>query len=410
MLFNNDTQAIPSYYEFFNSVKIMSGYKALENIPYELELLGAKKPIIITDKGVVKAGLIKHVTSSFKNTKTTIGAVYDDTPIDSSNEIVNEIARIYRDKGCDSIIAVGGGSAIDTAKGVNIVLSEESDDLLKFMGNNRLKKPMKPFFVIPTTAGTGSEVTMAAVIANPAENIKMQFTSALMLPNATVLDPRMTVSMPPKITAATAMDALTHAVEAFVGPQKNPVSDAFALSAIEIIRNNVDSAVKHGGDSEVRLAMANAALLAGLAFSNSMVGIVHALAPALGGVCHLPHGIGNSIMLPHGLEFYIKKSSEAKKELRLKQSIENLLLPLVGAESYVKVPTKERAHETIRAIKKITGNLNKSAGIPLTLSKAGVSEKSLPDVARVAINDGAISFSPVEVSYEEALALLKAAY
>jgi alcohol dehydrogenase len=409
MFFKKD-DTLPSYYEFFNSVKIVSGYKALENIPYELSQLGAKKPIIITDKGIVKAGLIKHVIKSFQGSKTTIGAIYDDTPVDSSNVVVDEIAEIYRKQGCDSIIAVGGGSAIDTAKGVNIVISENSNDLLKLMGNNRLTKPMRPFVVIPTTAGTGSEVTMAAVIANPSKNVKMQFTSALMLPKLAVLDPRMTMSMPPKITAATAMDALTHAVEAFIGPQKNPVSDAFAVAAIELIRKNVVTAVKSGSDADARLAMANAALLAGLAFSNSMVGVVHAAAHALGGVCHVPHGVANSIMLPHGLELYIKKSGEAKKVLHLKQSIESVLLPLVGPEEYVKVPAKERAQGTVNAIRDMTANLNKISGIPVKLRQAGVIENSLPEVAQATINDGAIAFSPVEVSYEEALALLKAAF
>ncbi|MBN1497127.1 MAG: iron-containing alcohol dehydrogenase [Spirochaetes bacterium] len=401
---------LPEYYEFFNSVKVISGYKALENIPYELSQLGAKKPIIITDKGIVKAGLIKHVIKSFQGTKITIGAVYDDTPVDSSNVVVDEIAEIYRQKGCDSIIAVGGGSAIDTAKGVNIVISEDSDDLLKLMGNNRLTKPMKPFVVIPTTAGTGSEVTMAAVIANPSKNVKMQFTSALMLPKLAVLDPRMTLSMPARITAATSMDALTHAVEAFIGPQKNPISDAFATAAIELIRDNIVDAVKHGGNADVRLAMANAALLAGLAFSNSMVGIVHAAAHATGGICHVPHGVANSILLPHGLDLYIRKSGEAKKALHLKQNIEKVLLPLAGPEQYMKVPARERAQGAVKAIRDLTANLNKICGLPVRLSQAGVIENSLPEIAQATINDGAIAFSPVEVSYEEALALIKAAF
>lgn len=409
MFFINEN-TLPEYYEFFNSVKVISGYKALENIPYELGQLGAKKPIIITDKGIVKAGLIKHVVKSFQGTKATIGAIYDDTPVDSSNVVVDEIAEIFRRKGCDSIIAVGGGSAIDTAKGVNIVISEDTDDLLKLMGNNRLTKPQKPFIVIPTTAGTGSEVTMAAVIANPAKNVKMQFTSALMLPKFAVLDPRMTMSMPPKITAATAMDALTHAVESYIGPQKNPVSDAFAAAAIELIRKHVVTAVKIGGDREARLAMSNAALLAGLAFSNSMVGIVHAAAHAAGGVCHVPHGVANSIMLPFGLEFYIRKSGEARKALHLKKSIENLLLPLVGPEEYVKVPARERAQAAVKAIRDMTANLNRICGLPVKLGQAGVTEDKLPGIAQATINDGAIAFSPVEVSYEEALALLKAAY
>ncbi|MBN1363969.1 MAG: iron-containing alcohol dehydrogenase [Syntrophaceae bacterium] len=403
MLFKKNV-VIPEYYEFFNSVKIISGYKALEAIPFELGRLGAKRPIIITDKGVSQAGLVKIVVDSFGGTDVVIGAVFDETPQDSSNVVVNQIAAIYRANQCDSIIAVGGGSPIDTAKGVNIVITEDTDDLLKFMGNYRLNKPMKPFVVIPTTAGTGSEVTMAAVIANPEKNIKMQFTSDLMLPKFTVLDPRMTVSMPPKITAYTAMDALTHSVEAYIGTQKNPVSDAFATASMELIRNNVVTAVTDGSNKDVRLAMANAALLAGLAFSNSMVGIVHATAHATGGVCQVPHGIANSILLPYGLEFYMGKSP------KVKENIDSLLLPLAGPEVYVQTPPAERAAKSVSTIKNMTSELKKLSGLPVRLSEAGVTEDKLESIAQATLNDGAIAFSPVEVSFEEALSIIKAAY
>jgi alcohol dehydrogenase len=318
---------LPTYYEFYNSVKIASGTKALENIPYELGQLGANRPIVLTDQGVAQAGLTKIVIDSFAGSNVTIGAVYDTIPIDSSHVAVNQIAEVYRGKACDSIIAVGGGSVIDTAKGVNIVITEESDDLLKFMGNNRLTRPMKPFIVVPTT-GTGSEVTAAAVIMNTDKQIKMQFTSPYMLPKVAILDSRMTVTMPPKITAATALDSLTHAIEAFIGTQKNPISDAFATAAIGLIRDNVRRAVEEGKDENTRLAMANAALLAGVAFSNSMVGCVHAMAHALGGVCHVPHGIGNGIMLPYGLEYNLDSVSDR---------IAGLLLPMVGEEAFVRI-------------------------------------------------------------------------
>ncbi len=406
-MFFKKNVVIPEYYEFFNSVKIISGYKALETIPFELSRLGAKRPMIITDKGVAQAGLIKHVVDSFGGTDTVIGAIFDETPQDSSNVVVNQIADIYRAQKCDSIIAVGGGSAIDTAKGVNIVITEDTDDLLKFMGNYRLNKPMKPFVVIPTTAGTGSEVTMVAVIANPEKNVKMVFTSELLLPEIAVLDPRMTVSMPPKITAATGMDAFTHCVEAFIGTQKNPICDAFAAAAMELIRNNIITAVKDGGNKDVRLAMANAALMAGLAFSNSMVGIVHAVAHATGGVCHVPHGIANAVLLPHGLEFYLGK---ADKSPTTKENIESLLLHAAGPEKYVQTPPAERAAKSVAAIRDITGELKKLCGLPVRLSEAGVTEDKLETIAKTALNDGAISFSPVEVSFEDALGVLKAAY
>jgi len=392
---------IPKYYEFSINVKIISGEKALENLPFELNRRSSKRPIIITDKGIVEAGLNRLVIDAFAETETTIGAVYEDTPIDSSNIVVNEVAGIYREKGCDSIVAVGGGSVIDTAKGVNVVVSEDTDDLLKYMGNDRLSKPMNPLVVIPTTAGTGSEVTSAAVIRNEEKGIKMQLVSPLLLPDLAILDPRMTQTMPPRITAATAMDALTHAIEAFIGPQKNPVSDAFASSAIELIREHVFVVIENKKDEDARLAMANAALLAGVAFSNSMVGVIHAIAHALGGVCHVPHGLANAIILPYGMEYSMD---------RVRESITGLLLPLVGEAQFVKVPAQQRAEQSIVAVRALSSRIKETTGIPLCLKDAGVPEERLEEIAQTAINDAAIAFSHKLVSFEDALNILKAAY
>jgi len=164
------------------------------------------------------------------------------------------------------------------------------------------------------------------------------------------------------------------------------------------------AAVKDGANKDVRLAMANAALLAGLAFSNSMVGIVHATAHATGGVCHVPHGIANSILLPYGLEFYVGKSPKVKEE------IESLLLHLAGPEVYVQTPPAERAAKTIAAIRNLTAELKKLSGLPVRLSETGVTEDKLERIAQTALNDGAVAFSPVEVSLMEALGVLKAAY
>jgi len=214
----------------------------------------------------------------------------------------------------------------------------------------------------------------------------------------------MTMSMPPKITAATGMDALTHAVEAYIGPQKNPISDAFASAAMELIRHNLIPAVTDGSNKDIRLAMANAAMLAGLAFSNSMVGVVHATAHATGGVCHVPHGIANSILLPYGLEFYLEKSSQVQAY------IETLLLPLAGPDIYVQTPPGERAAKAVTTIRTMSNELKKLCGLPTRLSEAGVTEDQLDSIAEKAINDGAISFSPVEVSLEEARKILKAAF
>ena len=158
----------------------------------------------------------------------TIGAIADDVPPDSDLRVVNRLARVYREKGCDSIIAVGGGSVMDTAKGINIVVSEKADDLMMFSGANVLKRALKPLIAIPTTAGTGSEVTLVAVVKDHERHLKMAFVSYFLLPDVSIVDSRMTMSLPPAITAATGMDALSHAVEAYTCLAKNPLSDAHA--------------------------------------------------------------------------------------------------------------------------------------------------------------------------------------
>lgn len=392
---------LPSYYEFFNPVKILSGHKALDNLPYELDQLGAKRPIIVTDKGVVNAGLTKFVKNAFDSSGMTIGAIFDDVPPDSSSQVVNQIAAVYRENQCDSIVAVGGGSPIDTAKGVNIVITENSDDLMQFEGADRLKNRMKPFVVIPTTAGTGSEVTLAAVIKNTEKQVKMAFASQFLFPQVAILDPRMTETMPPHITAATGMDALTHAMEAYTCLQKNPMSDAYATAAVRLIAQYLPKAVENGKDKEARLAMMNAATMAGAAFSNSMVGVVHSLGHATGAICHIPHGLAMSIFLPHGLEYNLAKTAPMVAEL---------LLPLGGEAEYAKVDADKRAARTIVLVRKFQQTLHDLCGLPRTLKEAGVPKNKLQDIAETAINDGSLNFNPEEVDANDALTLLKEAY
>lgn len=392
---------IPAYYEYYNPVKILSGHKALENIPFELAGMGVSRPLIIADQGVVNAGLVKIVLSAFDGSGMSAAAIFDQTPPDSSNLVVNEAARIYRENHCDSLIAVGGGSVLDTAKGVNIVITENTDDLMKFVGAERLKKKMRPFIAVPTTSGTGSEVTLVAVIANVEKACKMAFTSYMLFPDVAILDTRMTLTVPAKITAATGMDAMTHAVEAYSCLQKNPLSDAYAFAAIDLIRNNLITAVTAPGNQQARLAMANASLMAGSAFSNSMVGIVHGMGHACGGVSHVPHGIAMAILLPHGMEYNQEKIGAYYAEL---------LLPLAGAEEFAQTLPKKRAARSIQIIRQYNLNLNKLTGMPVTLKDAGVKREDLPQIARTATGDGSLIFNPVEAEYNDILEILKSAY
>ena len=390
---------LPNYYQFYCPVKILSGQLAVSNIPFEMNLLGCKRAMIVTDKGVVKAGLIDIVKSAFADSDVRIGHILDEVPQDSSDRIANRIAKIFRTKRCDCFIAVGGGSALDSAKGANIVLSAPSGNILDFQGTDKIISDLNPLIAIPTTAGTGSEVTKVAVIYNETTETKMSFVSDKLYPNLAVIDPRMTLTMPPVITAATGMDALTHAVEAYTCIQKNPIDDIFAKTAIHLIRRYLIPATEEGKNVEARMGMANAALYAGIAFSNSMVGMVHSLAHALGGVCHVPHGVANAILLPWCLQYNIPKVPEYIAELS------GLL---GGAGAYLK--PVEQAEETVSLIRNLLKKLNSISGIPVKLRDAKVEKDQLGEAAQVAINDGALIYNPREVSYEDALAVYQQAF
>ncbi len=392
---------LPKYYEFYNPVKINAGDEALETIPYELKQMGVKRPIIITDKGIKDAGLLKIVLDGFSDSDITIGAVYDQTPPDSSLAVVNEIVQVYTENKCDSIIALGGGSPMDTAKGVNIVISEGDSDLRKFMGADRLTSPQRPFIAIPTTSGTGSEVTLVAVIYDEVNNAKLPFTSTLLLPKLAIIDPRLTMTLPPHITAATGMDALTHAIEAYSCLQKNPMSDAYATAAIALIRDNLLTAVKKGKDGKVRFAMANAATMAGVAFSNSMVGAVHAIGHACGGVAHVPHGNAMAILLPHVMKFNLDKNNAFYAEL---------LLPLAGDEVYSSTPKRKRAQKAIEYVHQMNADLNKACKMPIKLSDTGVKKEQFDKIVEAAINDGSMLTNPKEMERKDILNVLELAF
>jgi alcohol dehydrogenase len=392
---------LPSLYQFHAPVKILSGRHALDNIPHELGMLESSRPLIITDRVINEAGLLKHLSRAMAESSIAAAAVFDDVPPDSSSRTVSDCARVYSDQGCDSIIAVGGGSVIDTAKGANILVSEQAQDLLQFSGADRLTRPLRPLVVVPTTAGTGSEATCVAVITNEQTQTKMAFTSPHLLPHLAVLDPRMTQTMPARITAATGMDALSHAMEACTCLQRNPPSTAFAHGAIRLISEHLVPAVQSGRSKEHRLGMANAALLAGIAFSNSMVGMVHSLGHAAGGVCHIPHGVAMAIFLPFGLETNL----EACRDL-----IAELLLPLGGEEVFASTPRAERAEKTIAAVRDLQHELHALCGLPLSLQEAGVPRDRLGLIARTAIDDPSLILNPVDMDYDDALSILKRAF
>ena len=400
---------LPDYYEFCCRVKLVAGHDALENIPSLLADMGAKKPLIITDKGVTAAGLVDIVVNALKG-GVAIGGIADNVPPDSDLKVVNQLAGLYRDNSCDAIIAIGGGSVMDTAKGVNIVVSENATDLMAFSGAGALKRHLKPLVAVPTTAGTGSEVTLVAVIKDHEKHLKMLFTSYFLLPSVSILDSRMTMTMPPFITAMTGMDALSHAVEGYYCLQKNPLSDAHSLAAISMIHKYLPAVTKNPSDKDGRLAMSVAACLAGISFSNSMVGMVHNLGHATGAVCGVPHGICMAILLPYGLEYNMHK-----REVEIAQ----LLLPIAGEEVYLKTPKAERADKVVSLIRQLNADLNSITGgrharffseVKDRDGKPMVPRDVLPQIAHAALLDGATIYNPEDADSEDNLMVLEAAW
>jgi alcohol dehydrogenase len=390
------------YYEFFCPVKVIAGHAALEHIPFELATLGAKRPLIITDKGVRANNLLAPIEAAFESAEAVIGYIFDDVPPDSSLETVRQAAQLYKEHQCDAIIAVGGGSVIDTSKATNILVSEGGDDLLKYSGAHNLPKPLKPFFVIPTTSGTGSEVTMVAVVSDTEKNVKMAFASYYLMPHAAILDPRMTQTLPPHLTAMTAMDALTHAIEAYTCMAANPISDAYAVAAIKKICENLFKVLDAPQDAQARLELAQASTMAGIAFSNSMVGLVHSLGHSLGAVAHLPHGLCMNLFLPYVLEY--NKSVNGEK-------IAELLLPLSGADIYAQTPAHLRADKAINTIATMRDRLFSLTKLPRTLRETGkVSEAQLDEIAEKALNDGSIIYNPKEATLKDLKNILEKAW
>jgi alcohol dehydrogenase len=298
--------------------------------------------------------------------------------------------------GADLIIAVGGGSPIDTAKASRIILSE-GGRLLDHQGYNLLTRPLMPLIAIPTTAGTGSEVTTWAVIRDEESGQKVAFSSPFLGPDLAVLDPELTLGLPPRLTAATGMDALTHAIESFVGTNANPVTDTLGLQAIDMISNNLRAATHSGQDIEARGQMLIASCIAGMAFSSGggSLGIVHALAHSLGGVYQVHHGTANAILLAHGMRFNC-------------ELVPNRFSRIARAMG---VNAGGRAEEDVIAdgIAAVEA-LVVDCGLPTRLRDVGIPQDGLLAIAEMALIDPAIYTNPRNADIEEAAGILEAAW
>jgi len=288
-------------HSFFSPNKILLGIGATQEIGKETKALGGTKVLIVTDSGVVNSGLVDSLRTNLEEAGLKV-FLFDRVEPEPSASLVDESAQFIKEKGVDIVIGVGGGSSLDVAKGASL-LACNPGNVLDYCGIDLIPKRGLPKILVPTTAGTGSEVTRVFVITDKRDNMKKVVYSNYAISDLAIVDPLLTLSMPGKVTADTGMDALVHAIETYVSVNATPFSDLLASKAIELIAKYLPMAFAKSENIEARYHMSLASLLAGLAFASGGLGAVHALAYPLGTEYHLPHGRTNAIMLPHVMEF-----------------------------------------------------------------------------------------------------------
>ncbi len=447
---------LPEYFEFSLPTKAIYGIGILKSIDNAVGSFGKRRALLVTDEVLAKTGPADKVREGFAGTRIDIVCTFDDVPPNSTIASVEKCAAMGRKKKCDMILAVGGGSVIDTAKVANLLMVK-GGKVADHMGAYLLAPDEKllPMIIIPTTAGTGSEVTKVAVIADPDNDVKLPFAEEQFLPDLAILDPELTVSMPGKLTAATGMDALTHAIEAYVDKEWSPASDALALHAIRLISANILQACAHPKDLQARGGMLAGSFLAGVAFSHSMVGMTHGIAHALGGVYHIPHGIANALVLPEVMEYnldactdryadiaaalgitfpqVISESQSLLKTGKVKmpgglntladifrpwmeppsQKAKNLAAKAIGSFGFIDHWfRKGSARAAVEKVRILNRQLATLTGMPLNLKQAGIKDKlaKIEQVATTAMEDGSMLYNPVEPDRDAVIAIIKRLY
>ncbi len=286
---------------FFIPNVTLVGEGCSKEIPARLKNISGVKPLIVTDQGIVKAGILKQITDILDAAKMQY-AIYDQTVPNPTDHNVDAAFEMYKKEKCDSLITLGGGSSHDCGKGVGF-LAGNGGKIHDYEGVDKSTKPFPPYVAVNTTAGTASEMTRFCIITDTSRKVKMAIVDWRCTPGVAIDDPLLMMGMPPALTAATGMDALTHAVEAYVSTAATPMTDACAEKAMEFINRYLRRAVANGQDKEAREGMCYAQYLAGMAFNNASLGHVHAMAHQLGGFYDLPHGECNAILLPHVCEY-----------------------------------------------------------------------------------------------------------
>jgi alcohol dehydrogenase class IV len=382
-------------FKFNTTPAIRFGWGSVSDIASEFKILAATKLLVVTDRGIVKSGLLDKVLSPLRAVQA-IPVIYDKVEADPPAAIVREAASLAQSAAVTAIIGFGGGSSLDVAKLVAL-LAYGKERLEDIYGVNNVRYKRLPLALVPTTAGTGSEVTPIAVVTTGSSE-KKGVVSAVLLPDLALLDPELTISLPPIVTAATGLDAIVHAIEAFtsINANNNPISKHLARTAMSLLTSAIQTAVKNGVDRAARSDMLLGSMLAGQAFANSPVAAVHALAYPLGGHYHVPHGLSNALVLPHVLQFNHDVCGEAYAELA------TIAFPCLA-----EMPLEARASAFIAEIQK----LSKAMEVPQRLRDVGVDRSDLTSLASDAMKQTRLLINnPKLLTFEDAIQIYQNAW
>lgn len=377
-------------FEFLLPTKIRYGRGMVRVLGEELKLLHAGKVMLITDKGLVKAGMLQKIAALVKEAGISL-LIYDDIEANPKDYNVEQAARIAREQSIDTLVAFGGGSPIDAAKAV-AVLARQGGRVKEYQGKGKIKNNCVPLITIPTTAGTGSEVTFSSVITDTEEKFKFTIKSPAIAAKTAIVDPELTVTVPPLVTAATGIDALTHAIEGYTANCTEPVAEAVGLYAVEFLSKNIVEAVNNGSNIEARDNMMRGSLLAGLSFSHADVASVHCMAEALGSLYDAPHGMCNAILLPYVMTYNLP-------------AVEYKYARLARAMGITAGNDRQAAKDGIAYIKQLSGTI----GLPGIKSLA-VNPLDFPRLAEMSAKNGSNASNPREIGKDDYLRLFQQAY
>lgn len=375
-------------YKFFMPPVSLMGPNCLADAGKDIQILGFEKALIVTDRVLNEIGLVKKLISVLEANQIK-WVLFDGTQANPTVGNVGEGLQILKENDCDFIISFGGGSPHDCAKGIAL-LATNGGSIKDYEGLDLSKNPQLPLVAVNTTAGTASEMTRFSIISDEERHVKMAIIDKNITPILAVNDPLLMLEMPRSLTAATGMDALTHAIEAYVSTIATPVTDACALKAVQLVSDYLRIAVKDGKNENARDMMAYAEFLAGMAFNNASLGYVHAMAHQLGGFYDLPHGVCNAVLLPYVQEYNASVSSSRLKDIASAMGINTS-----------DMTDEQGAQAAIDEIKKISSDIE----IPSGLRELGTKEEDLPELTTNALKDVCGATNPRQGNHEEILAI-----